>query len=294
MTRRAFAAAVSSLTAGLAFTNGGGKRLPIRKAVYAGMLPRELSWTDRFKMARAAGFEAVECSTEPEPARAAEIRKAAEAADLPIHSVMNQSHWEYPLSSADPAVAARSIEGIRTSLRNAAAWGADTVLLVPAVVNGTTGYNEAWERSAANIRKLLPTAEKLRVCIAIENVWNKFLLSPREMAEYVDQFRSPWVKAYFDAGNILFYGFPQDWIRTLGRRIVKLHFKDFKVDRKESRYVFTRNLLEGDVDWPEVYRALAEIGFKGTATVELGAGDEAYLREVSRRFDLILTNSTNA
>jgi len=301
MTRRKFVAAAASLPAGIAAgsaetTPGSatGARLPVRKAVYAGMLPPELSYVDRFKLARDAGFEGVECPTEPDAAKAEEIAKAAGAAGIRIHSVMNQAHWQYPLSSPDPEVAARSLEGMQTSLRNAAHWGADTVLLVPAVMNASMGYNEAWERSTANIRKLLPLAESLKVVIAIENVWNRFLLSPREMAEYVDQFDSPWVKAYFDVGNILLYGYPQDWIRTLGSRIVKLHLKDFRQQRKERPYEFTRNLLDGDVDWPGVYRALAGAGFKGYATVELGGGDEAFLREVSRRFDLILTDSTRA
>ncbi len=287
MTRRTFVAATASLPAIAADT-----RLPIKKAVYIGMLPRSLSYLDRFKLAKDVGFEEIECATVEDQAVAEEIKKASEATGLRIHSVMNQAHWKFPLSSSDPEVVAQSMKGMETSLRNANFWGADTVLLVPAVMNPQTGYNDAWTRSAANVRKLIPLAQKLKVVIGIENVWNKFLLSPREMAEYVDQFKSPWVKAYFDVGNIVFYGIPQDWIRTLGKRIVKLHFKDFKIERKESRYVFTKNLIEGDVSWPEVYKALTEIGFKGTTTVELSGGDEAYLREVSRRVDLILTNST--
>jgi L-ribulose-5-phosphate 3-epimerase len=290
MTRRTFAAVAGALPALAA-----DARLPIKKAVYAGMLPRNLSWADRFKLARDVGFEEVECGTQDDATVAEEMKKASEAAGLPIHSVMNQAHWKFPLSSNDSEVVAQSMKGMETSLRNAHLWGANCVLLVPAVMNPQTGYNEAWSRSTANVKKLLPLAEKLKVIIGIEDVWNKFLLSPREMAEYVDQFKSPWVKAYFDVGNIVFYGIPQDWIRTLGaKRIVKLHFKDFKTDRKTSTYSFTKNLIEGDIDWGAVYKALADIGWKGTATVELGGGDEAYLREVARRVDLILTNTATA
>jgi hexulose-6-phosphate isomerase len=126
------------------------------------------------------------------------------------------------------------------------------------------------------------------VVIGIENVSNKFLLSPLEFADYVDGFKSPWLRAYFDVGNIMLYGFPQDWIRTLGKRIVKLHLKDFSYRKNVVAYV---NLREGDVSWPAVYAALAETGFSGTATCELAAGDEEYLREVSRRVDLILTGT---
>jgi L-ribulose-5-phosphate 3-epimerase len=260
----------------------------ISKAVYLGMLPKSLSYAQRFRLARDAGFEQIECATVTDRAEAQEIKNASEAAGLPIHSVMNQVHWRYPLSSADQDVVARSLKGMRTSLENASFWGAGVVLLVPAVVNPQTGYREAWARSQEQIRKLIPLANKLRVVIGIENVWNKFLLSPIEFARYIDGFSSPWVRAYFDVGNVLLYGYPQDWIRTLGKRIVRLHLKDFRL--RGSTFEWTA-LGEGDVDWPEVSRALAEIGFNGIATCELPAGDEAYLREVSQRVDRLLSRA---
>ncbi len=280
MQRREFMAAPAVLVSAAA-----GARLPIRKGVYLGMLPRELSYADRFKLAREVGFDDVECATAPDPKVAEEIKKAAESAGVRIHSVMNQAHWKFPLSASDPAVVAESIKGMETSLENARFWGADTVLLVPAVVNPQTRYQEAWRRSQEQIRKLLPLAKKLKVVIAIENVWNKFLLSPVEMARYVDEFKSPWVRTYFDVGNVVLFGFPQDWIRTLGKRIAEVHLKDFRFQKRQAEFVALR---EGDIDWPEVHKALGEAGFAGTATVELPGGDEAYLREVSRRVDLIL------
>ncbi len=265
-------------------------RLPIRRAVYIGMLPKG-GYEERFWLAREVGFEAIECATVYDESEAAGIRKASEAAGLPIHSVMNSDHWKYPLSSPDPEVIARSLHGMETSLRNARAWGADTVLLVPAVVNPQVRYEEAWKRSQEHIRKLLPLAAKLKVAIGIENVWNKFLLSPLEMARYVDEFQSPWVRAYFDVGNVALFGYPQDWIRTLGGRIVKLHLKDFqfKTDQQtRKRSAEFTDLREGELDWKEIHRALGEIQFRGVATVELRGGDEPYLREVVRRVDLIL------
>ncbi|HWR50465.1 MAG TPA: sugar phosphate isomerase/epimerase family protein [Bryobacteraceae bacterium] len=285
MNRRIFLATAAALPVSAA---AAGTRLPIQKAVYAGMLPRNLSWADKFKLARDTGFEQMECATEENPSVAEEIKKAAEATGIRIHSVMNQAHWKYPLSSTDPAAIAQSMKGMETSLKNANFWGADTVLLVPAVVNPETRYQDAWTRSQANVRKLIPLAQKLKVVIGIENVWNKFLLSPLEMARYVDEFKSPWVRAYFDVGNVVLFGYPQDWIRTLGKRIVKLHFKDFKFEKSTAHFTALR---EGAIDWPEVYKAIAEIGYKGSATVELPGGDEAYLKEVSRRVDLILTNA---
>ncbi|MGQ9633443.1 MAG: sugar phosphate isomerase/epimerase family protein [Bryobacteraceae bacterium] len=264
----------------------GSARLPIKKALYIGMLPRDLSYAERFKLARDAGFEEIECQTTPDRATAEEIRSAAASAGIRIHSVMNQAHWKFPLSSADPAVVAESLRGMETSLENASFWGADTVLLVPAVVNPETSYVDAYRRSRENILKLLPLAQKLKVIIAIENVWNRFLLSPLEFAGYIDSFRSPWVQAYFDVGNIALYGYPQDWIRILDKRIVKIHLKDFCFRKNVAAFV---PLREGDLDWPAIYKALAEVGFRDTATCELPAGDEAYLREVSRRVDLILS-----
>ncbi len=259
--------------------------LKIRKAVLLSMLPKSMSFADRFRLAVDCGFAAIECPTTPDQREAEEIKAASDKTGLKIHSVMNQAHWKSPLSSGDPAVVSESMQGMEASLRNAHLWGADTVLLVPAVVNAQTGYKDAWVRSQAQIRKLIPLAQQLKVIIAVEEVWNKFLLSPLEFATYVDDFKSPWVRAYFDVGNVVINGYPQDWIRTLGKRIVKLHIKDFKFKDRQAQFVALR---EGEIDWPAVHAALFEIGYNGTATVELPGGDEAYLREVSRRFDLIL------
>jgi L-ribulose-5-phosphate 3-epimerase len=263
--------------------------LPIRKGVLLDMLPKKLSYADRFKMARDVGFEVVQAPTTPDPREAEEIKRAADGAGMAIDSVMNMDHWKYPLSSGDPAVVEKSMEGMRTSMHNAKLWGADAVLLVPAVVNPETSYRDAWTRSQEQIRKLLPLAEELRVDISLEEVWNKFLLSPLEFVQYVDEFQSRWVRAWFDVGNVVLFGYPQDWIRTLGKRIDQLHLKDFK--RRQSSYEWV-NLGEGDVDWPAVRGALVEIGFSGSATVELESVDDSiaqgYLRDVSQRVDRLL------
>ncbi|HJZ99611.1 MAG TPA: sugar phosphate isomerase/epimerase family protein, partial [Candidatus Solibacter sp.] len=161
------------------------------------------------------------------------------------------------------------------------------VLLVPAVVNPEIAYSEAWTRSQREIRKLIPLAAELKVIIAVEEVWNKFLLSPLEFARYVDEFQSPWVRAYFDIGNVAIQAYPHDWIRTLGKRIVKLHVKDFAFRKRVAEFT---PLLEGEIDWHAVHSALADIGFQGTATVELPAGDAAYLKEVNARFEKILSS----
>jgi L-ribulose-5-phosphate 3-epimerase len=290
MTRRTVLSGLSGLSLASALSSAAG-RLPVHKAVLVSMLPKSLSYEDKFKLAKTCGFEAVEAQTVSDPKEAEEIRKAADAAQIRIHSVMNMDHWKYPLSSADPEVVNRCVKGMETSLHNAKLWGAETVLLVPAVVNPETSYQDAWTRSQAQIRKLIPMASDLKVIIAVEEVWNKFLLSPLEFARYVDDFNSPWIRSYFDVGNVVLYGYPQDWIRTLGKRIVKLHIKDFslrnnaQINRRVPEWT---PLREGDINWKEIYAALGAIGYQGYATVELDGGDEGYLREVSRRFDLIL------
>jgi L-ribulose-5-phosphate 3-epimerase len=265
---------------------GAGGR--IRKSVLISMLPKALPYAERFAMARSAGFEAIEMQTIAAPEEAAEIREAATKTGLRIHSVMNMDHWRLPLSSADADVVTRSVKGMETSLRNAALWGADTVLLVPAVVDATTSYRQAYERSQRVIReRLLPMANDLKVTIAVEEVWNKFLLSPIEFARYVDEFDSPRLKAYFDVGNVVIYAFPQDWIRTLGPRIVKVHLKDFNFDRSNGRFTW-KGIGEGDIDWPEVRRALGEVGYAGYVTTEVNGGDAAYLKDVADRVDRFL------
>ena len=289
MDRRTFLAAGAAAAWLRPQLSTASARLPIKKAVEFEMLPASMSIADRFQLARDVGFEQIECPTMPDEHEAEDAKKAAEKTGLRIHSVMNMAHWEFPLSSADPAVVAKSVKGMETSLHNAHLWGADTVLLVPAVVNAQTSYHDAWVRSQEQIRKLIPMAQDLKVIIGIEEVWNKFLLSPLEFARYIDEFSSPWIRAYFDVGNVVIFGYPQDWIRTLGKRIVKLHIKDFKFQKHEvAKWV---PLREGEINWPEVYKALAEIGYTGSATVELDNGNEAYLREVNKRFDLILSGA---
>jgi len=247
-----------------------------------GMLPQNLSLADRFKLARDLGFHGVEGYPEADPGRAEQLRAAAQDAGIEIHSIM-YGGWDAPLSSPDPQVAARGVEALRAALRSAKLQGADTVLLVPAIVNEQTRYVEAYERSQKHIRSIIPLAKELKVTIAVENVWNNFLLSPLEFARYVDEFRSPYVQAYFDVGNVLAFGWPQDWILTLGRRIRRIHLKDFR--RGPRQFV---NLRDGDVNWPEVRRALAAIGYSGYLTAELAGGDRDYLADVSARMDKII------
>ena len=164
------------------------------------------------------------------------------------------------------------------------------MLLVPAVVNKEVSYQDAYLRSQTEIRKAIPLAEELGVRIAIENVWNQFLLSPLEAQRYVDEFNSPWVGWHLDVGNIINFGWPEQWIQVLGKRVVKLHIKDFSRQKRDEEGLwagFKVNLGEGDCDWPAVMQALDAIGFRGWGSAELAGGGRERLKDISERMDRI-------
>lgn len=260
----------------------------IKKAVIYSMLPSALPPADRFKLARDCGFAGVEMPPLPE-AECEPLRSAAERAGIRLHSVI-YGGWNPPLTHPDPAQRERSIRNAEAALRSAKLFGADCILLVPGIVNAATPYRSAYQWAQEGIRKLIPTAEKLDLTINLEEVWNNFLLSPLEFSAFVDSFRTPHVQAYFDVGNVVPFAWPEDWIRTLGPRIKRVHLKDFKggpglFEGIKGSFV---NLREGSINWPEVRKAFSEIGYHGWVTCELGAGDAEYLKDVSRRVDLIL------
>ena len=279
----AVAAAGTNLLDRPTASQAGQPKARLRKALQFGMLPKDLSDAEKFKLAKKCGFEGIELNSPiADLAAAAQHGKLAKEAGVPIHSIV-YGGWDAPFSDPDPKVIEKGLAAMETALRSAKAVGADAVLLVPAVLNENVGYGQAYKRSQEHIRKLLPLAEELKVIIAVENVWNKFLLSPLEFARYVDEFESPWLKAYIDVGNMILFGYAQDWIRTVGKRIVKIHLKDFK--RKGNEWT---NLLDGDVNWKQVRRALDEVGYDGFLTPELHSGDESYLTDLSGRIDKIL------
>ena len=263
---------------------------PVRKAIMWGTVGVKGSVLEKMKAVKEAGFEGAEMDSHMDQE---EVLRARDTTGLVIPSVCGVHHWSKPLSDPDPKVRAEGLDALKQTLRDAKRYGASSVLLVPAVVNKNVTYQEAYTRSQAEIRKAVPLAEELGVKIAIENVWNQFLLSPLEAARYVDEFNSPAVGWHFDIGNVIIYGWPEQWIRILGKRIQKFHVKEFSRKRAHEQGLgkgFDVPLLEGDDDWPAVMKAIDDIGYKGWAMTEQGGGDSPEgLRDLVSRFNKILS-----
>lgn len=261
----------------------------VKKAVKIEMVGEGKTLEDKFRLLKELGFDGVELPS-PNGWSIEEVVAARDATGLPIHGVVCSEHWGSPLNHPDEAVRNRCIAAIREAIADAKAYGASSVLVVPAVVNKGMSYADAWRLSRESILQVLPDAEKAEIDIVFENVWNNFLLSPREAADYVDSFQSDRVGWYFDVGNIVAYGWPEQWIRVLGPRIRKVDVKEYsrqKLD-KEGRWAgFGVKLLEGDCDWPAVMTALSEIGYDGWMTAEIQGGDRAWLTDVADRMDRI-------
>lgn len=266
-----------------------GHPVSIRKAVKFDMIDEELSIQEKFELLQELGYDGVEMGS-PNELDNGEVIAARDATGLPIHGVVDSVHWNKPLSDSDEDVRAEGLAGLETALRDAQAYGASTVLLVPAVVNADVSYDDAYHRSQAEIRKMLPLAEELGVQIAIENVWNQILLSPLEFARYIDEFENAWIGAYFDIGNVVNFGWPEQWIRILGDRILKLDVKEYSKELRDSEgpYAgFRAPLGEGSIDWPAVLGALSDIGYEGWATAEVEGGDRARLQEIAEGMDRV-------
>ncbi len=282
----AFAAVAPSV---LSAESASPKR-SLKKGIMWGTVGVKGSVLEKMKAVKAAGFEGAEMNSHMDQE---EVLRARDATGLSIPSVCGVQHWDKPLSHPDPKVREEGLEALRQTLRDAKRYGASSVLLVPAIVNKEVSYAEAYTRSQAEIRKAVPLAEELGVKIAIENVWNQFLLSPLEAARYVDEFNSPAVGWHFDVGNILNYGWPEQWIRILGKRIQELHIKEFSRKRRDNEGLwkgFEVKLTEGDDDWPAVMKAVDEVGYQGWAITEQGGGESPEgLKDLADRLDKILS-----
>ncbi len=261
----------------------------IKKSLKFGMVKEDLSILDKFKLLKDLGFDGVEMDS-PNELDEKEILQARDKTGLEIPGVVNSYHWKHPLSDPDPEVRGRCVESMKTAISDCKKYGGTTVLLVPAVVNAKVAYNDAYQRSQEEIRKILPVAEEAGIKIAIENVWNNFLISPMEAARYIDEFESEMIGWYFDVGNIVRYGWPDQWIRILGKRIIKIDIKEYSRKKQTDEGIwegFKVKLTDGDCNWPEVNKALKEIGYQGWGSAEVPGGDRKRLKEISERMDKI-------
>lgn len=274
------ATAADVATAVAAPTQG---KLQIYKAVKWGMIEGAPTVLDHFKICQELGYDGMELIS-PADFSAEEVRQASDATGLPVHGLVDMKHWDVRLSSPDAKVREEGVAILRQAILDCHAFGGFSVLLVPGRVNGADEtHDHVWKRSIEGIRQVLPLASKLGVQVLIENVWNGFCETPEQLRDYLDEIANPWVASYFDIGNVVKFSPSQNWIRTLGARIVKLDVKEWSTEKG-----FDAKIGEGDVDWPAVRQALREIGFSGWCTAEVAGGDREWLADVAKRMDQTL------
>ena len=260
----------------------------ILKSIKFGMFGGNLPIADKFRALKEIGYDGVELNS-PGGVDKKQALAASLETGLPIHGVVDSIHWGTRLSSPDAATRRKGLEGLKTAIRDTRLVGGSAVLLVPGAVRDAKNENhqQVWDRSIEQINLAIPLAAKFGIHILIENVWNNFLYDPKGdnnqsadlLAKYLDEINSPWVGSYFDIGNHQRFGKPAEWIRTLGKRIVKLDVKDWG---KSNGFC---KIGDGDVDWPDVRKALGEIGFTGWSTAEVGGGNRDRIKEIHDRMD---------
>ncbi|TNY34374.1 sugar phosphate isomerase/epimerase [Pelagovum pacificum] len=244
---------------------------------------------DRFRMAADAGFDGIEPDL-PGDVDLDEMLAASRETGVAIPGAVNSVHWKAPLSDPDPEVRAAGRSGMIRAMEDAATVGADTVLLVPGKVDAQTSYRSACDFALSHIAELIPHAERTGVRIALENVWNDFLLSPIEAARFLDEFDSPHLGWYLDIGNVLKIGNPRDWIEELGNRIFRIDVKEYSLDRMNDEGPwkgFDVELGDGDCDWAAVNAALKSVGYRGWGSIEMPGGGPERLADLRARADRI-------
>ena len=300
MLRRDFIASASLLAGGLMSAPLIGKseslssmpKMPkLKKGLGFGMIQEEIPLLDKLKLVKDLGFDGVEFNS-PVDFSLKEIVDAKEKTGILLPSTVNKDHWSKPLSDPDPSVRAAIIDSITKSLEETKELGGDTVLVVPGVVNEKVSYEAAYNTALESIRKLIPVVERTGVKIGLENVWNNFIISPLEAKNLVDTINHPLIGFYFDIGNILRYGWPEHWIETLNKRIVKLHIKEFSRKKMNDEGLwkgFEVELTEGDIDWKAVMDSLRKTDYQGEWMIaEVKGGDRKRLAQISEQMDRII------
>ena len=294
MNRRLFLQTTAAALASTALTRAqdATKKRTLKKAVNLGMIGGGGSVEDRFKMAKEAGFDGLELNR-PEEIPLDVLLKAKEATGLEIAGIICSTHWGKPLSSPDAAVVEAGMKGLKLALADAAELRCPRMLLVPGVVNKQVSYDDCWKRAVENIKRALPEAEKANCRIAIENVWNNFIMDPVSAARFVDEIGSPWAGWHLDLGNLVTFGWPEQWVRILGPRVFNLHIKEYSRKKRDGEGFgkgFNVELGEGDNDWPATMQALDDIAYKGYGIAEVGGGDAARLKFLAERMDKIFAD----
>lgn len=265
--------------------------LHIKKGLGYWMIKEELSLLDKFKLVKDLGFDGIEFNS-PLDIPLKDLLEARDKTGIEIPSTVNKDHWGKPISDPDPAVRQFTIDSMAKSLEQTKELGGDTVLLVPGVVSDTVSYKTAYGNALDSIQKMIPHAEKTGVKIALENVWNNFILSPIEAKDFLDKIDHPLVGWYFDLGNILRYGWPDHWLEVLGDKVFKLHVKEYskKIMNEEGLGKgFNVELTQGDVNWSQVMKTIKEINYKGQyMTLEVNGGDRTALKKLSEQLDTII------
>ena len=264
----------------------------LKKAIMWDTIGIKGSVLERCRALKEAGFEGIEPSSHMNQD---EVVRAMEETGLKAASVCGSRHWGKPLSSPDEKIRAEGLDALKQTLRDAKRYGATSILLVPGVARNGVTYEECWQRSIAGIRQAIPLAEELGVKIAVENVWNDFLMKPEQAKQYLDEINSPWVGWHFDIGNHVKFGPSEEWIKVLGKRILKLHIKDYSTvaDTSGKQKGFGVKLLEGSVNWPAVMSELDKIGYTGWAITEQPGAqtkDAESLKEFSATLSKVLAS----
>ncbi|HUR45719.1 MAG TPA: sugar phosphate isomerase/epimerase family protein [Candidatus Saccharimonadales bacterium] len=258
----------------------------LRKAIMYSTIGVKGTVLEKFRVLKEAGFEGVEPMG---GMKREEVIAALKETGLQAASVCDHIHWIKTLSAADEATRKLGLDGLLQSLRDAHAYGAGSVLLVPGVVKDGVIYDQCWERSIVEIKKAIPLAKELRVKISIENVGNNFITMPEQAVDYLDAINSEWVGWHFDIGNVgAKYGPAERWIQLLGKRIVRIHIKDFTT--KPAASGARPKLLDGQTNWPAVMSALDRAGYQGWGISEQPNNQAANLetaRDLAQRMDKI-------
>jgi len=246
------------------------------------MIQAGSSTLERFQIQKELGYDGMELVS-PGNVDVREVVDASKRTDMPVHGVVDMVHWNQRLSSPDEEVRTIGRKALENAIGDAAAFGGSSVLLVPGKVTGDDEtHQHVWQRSIEEIRKVLPLAARRGVRVLIENVWNGFCERPEQLRDYIDEINSPWVGTYFDIGNHQKFGGAVRWVRVLGQRIVKLDVKDWGVKNGFCK------IGDGDVDWPGVRKALADIAFTGWCTAEVRGGGKDRLSDIAARMDKAL------